>query len=102
MGLYRATVTRVTSVPYKEVIDGKVVASVKLQSVTQKLIVEKVDNVTFDRMPGGVVTLLNKGIIAESWAKKTESDMPLVLNDDTDVLVVNSIEPYVPKRAREE
>ena len=97
--LYRATVTRVTSVTYTEDIDDEVVPSVKLQDLTQTLIVEKVDGATFSRMPGGIGTLLNKGIIPESWV---ESNMPLVFNYDTNMLIVHSVEPFVPKRAREE
>ena len=97
--LYRATVTRVTSATYTEDIDDEVVPSVKLQDLTQTLIVEKVDAATFNRMYGGIGTLLNKGFITESWV---ESNMPLVFNYDTNMLIVHSIEPYVPKRAREE
>ena len=92
--LYRATVTRVTSVTYTEEIP-----SVKLQHLTQTLIVEKVDRATFSRMPGGIGTLLNQGFMTESWV---ESDMPLVFNCDTNMLIVHSVEPFVPKRAREE
>ena len=98
--LYRATVTRVTSVTYTEDIDDEVVPSVKLQDLTQTLIVEKVDAATFNRMYGGIGTLLNKGFITERWV---ESNMPLVFNYDTNMLIVHSVEPYVPsKRAREE
>ena len=80
-------------------IDDETEASVKLQDLTQTLIVEKVDGATFSRMPGGIGTLLNKGIIPESWV---ESNMPLVFNYDTNMLIVHSVEPFVPKRAREE
>ena len=97
--VYRATVTRVTSATYTEDIDDEVVPSVKLQDLTQTLIVEKVDAATFNRMYGGIGTLLNKGFITESWV---ESNMPLVFNYDTNMLIVHSVEPYVPKRAREE
>ena len=97
--LYRATVTRVTSVTYTEDIDDEVVPSVKLQDLTQTLIVEKVDRATFIRMPGGIGSLLNKGIMPESWL---EGPMPLVFNSVTNMLIVHSVEPYVPKRAREE
>ena len=93
--LYRATVTRVTSVMYTDSHDEEIEANVKLQSLTQTLIVEKVDRATFSR----IGTLLNKGFITESWV---ESNMPLVFNYDTNMLIVHSIEPYVPKRAREE
>jgi hypothetical protein len=50
-------------------------------------------------MPGSIGTLLNKGFITESWI---ESNMPLVFNYDTNMLIVHSVEPFVPKRAREE
>ncbi len=97
--LYRATVTRVTSVTYTDSCDNELEANVKLQSLTQTLIVEKVDRATSNRMPGDIETLLNKGIMPESLVG---SGMPLVFNYDTHVLLVHSIEPYVPKRAREE
>ena len=99
--LYRVTVTRVTSVTYTEGIDDDVLPGVKLQDLTQTLIVEKVDMATFNHMPGSTETLLNKGMIHESWL---ERPMPFVeaYNDASLVIVVHSVEPYVPKRAREE
>ena len=97
--LYRATVTRVTSVTYTEDIDDETEANVKLQDLTQTLIVEKVDAATFSSMPGSIDSLLNKGFITESWVAL---NMPLVFNHDTNMLIVHSVEPYVPKRAREE
>jgi hypothetical protein len=103
--LYRATVTRVTSVTYTDhACEDEIEANVKLQSLTQTLIVEKVDRATLMRMPISsysveIDTLLNKGIIPESWV---ESDMPMVFNHNTNMHLVHSIEPYVPKRAREE
>ena len=65
--LYRATVTRVTSVTYTDSHDEEIEANVKLQSLTQTLILEKVDRATFNRMPDGIGTLLNKGLMLESW-----------------------------------
>jgi hypothetical protein len=97
--LYRATVTRVTSVTYTDSHDDEIEANVKLQHLTQTLIVEKVDGATFIRMSGGIDSLLNKGFITERWV---ESNMPLVFNYDTNMLIVHSVEPFVPKRAREE
>ena len=93
--------TRVTSVASLTAdIDDKLIASVKLQELTQTLIVEKVDQLTFLRMPGSIEdSLLKKGFIPENWV---ERDMPLVFNNDIHVLLVHSVDPYVPKRAREE
>ena len=83
----------------KEDIDDETEASVKLQDLTQTLIVEKVDAATFSSMPGSIDSLLNKGFITESWVAL---NMPLVFNHDTNMLIVHSVEPFVPKRAREE
>ena len=92
--LYRIVVTRVTSVVAIE--DDTAV--VKLQDLTQSLIVELVDR--FDiRFGYDVLDLLGKGMLSEAWLDKP---VPFVVNRDDHMLVVHSIVPYVPKRAREE
>ena len=72
-----------------------------LQDLTQTLIVEKVDRDTVRCMCdcGKIETLLNKGVIPDSW---DGCDMSLVFNRGSNMLLVHSTEPYVPKRAREE
>ena len=67
---------------------------VKLHDLTQSLIVELVDRFGYD-----VLDLLGKGMLSEAWLDKP---VPFVVNRDDHMLVVHSIVPYVPKRAREE
>ena len=98
--LYRITVTRVTSVGYSEEVDGLMEACVKLQHLTQSLIVVLLDAATFRGMYSCTLDLLNKGMVHESWLVES---MPRVMYHGTDeMLIVHSFEPYVHKRAREE
>ena len=98
--LYRITVTRVTSVAYSGEVEGCLEACVKLQHLTQSLIVDLLDATTFRGMKGCALDLLNKGMLPESWLRQS---IPRVINHGTDeMLIVHSIEPYVHKRAREE
>ena len=97
--LYRITVTRVNAVTYTEEIGDETEACVKLQDLTETLIVEVIDDATFDRMRCCAIGLLAKGMLYEPWLKMS---MPRVINRDTFMLIVHSIVPYVPKRARDE
>lgn len=93
--LYHITVTRVTSVAYVEDCEE----CVKLQDLTEDLIVEVIDVATFRKMKACAAGLLAKGMLNESWL---ELSMPHVINRGSDMLIVHSIVPYVPKRVREE
>jgi hypothetical protein len=97
--LYRITLTRVTGTPYMQEIDEEDVPCVKLHDVTQTMIVESVDNATFQAMDIHHKALLNKGFIRDSWIRSVK---PCVMREyDSEIIVIHSIESYNPsKRAR--
>ena len=99
--LYRLTMTRVTTVVHMEKINGKLEPIVKLEHLTQSIIVEAVSYFTFQNLKiVSDASLLKHCMVHESWL---EMVMPIVdASEDDSMVIVHSIEPYVPKRGREE
>ena len=98
--LYRLTMTRVTTVAHTEEIDDEIEPIVKLEHLTQRLVVEAVSVATLRNLQMSPVSLLTHGMVLDNWVEMT---WPMVNTTGGDLMViVHSIEPYVPKRGREE
>ena len=93
--LYRVTLTHVHAVSFVERDE----AVVKLQDITQTLILESIDDdPTFRRMPyADASCLVLTGKIHEIWLSEK---IPKVMNHGAEMLIIHSIEPYTPKRPR--
>ena len=92
--LYRVTVTRVTAVPYTEMVDDEMEAAVKMQTSTQMLILEAVE----DGEVRCSMSLLDEGKLHAGWLKLQTPHT--ICHSDDRVLIVHSIEPFVPSRKR--
>jgi hypothetical protein len=94
--LYRVEVTRITAVTFAYVShEDELTSDVKMQTVTQTLIVESVGDAP---KYSGVCGFLHGGWIPEAWVSmRTPCTMPI---GDDEVWIVHSIKPY-RKRPRE-
>ena len=89
---YRVRGSLLVGVEYDEAV-------VKLQDITQTLILESIDEATFRAMPYTCPSrLVLMGMIHERWASEKT---PKVMNHGAEMLILHSIEPYTPKRPRE-
>ena len=93
--LYRVTLTHVHAVSFVDCDE----AVVKLQDITQTLILESIDDdPTFRRMSyADASCLVLTGKIHEIWLSEK---IPKVMNHGAEMLIIHSIEPYTPKRPR--
>ena len=101
--LCRVTATRIKGVGFLDHSDDGCEAEVKLETLTQTLIMECLSADAFCKAQRGgtsVLDLFEKGIMHEGWLTRT---LPFkvrgVLEDQ--MWIVHAIEPFVPKRARE-